>query len=426
MFVMAPSLSRGGGGRRRSEAGADAYRRGNEAAQTACLEEAEAAYREALRARPDFAEAHNNLGNVLMRSERWDAAVAAYRSALAHGLVHPLVFYNLGTALRRTGEAAAAERHFAAALAMTPEYAEAWNNLGNLWRENARPDSAGAAYLRALRLRPEWEDAHDNLSGALYLLHDRGGRDDAVALAAVWLARHPDHPQARHLGAALSGATGDDRASDAYVRQVFDSFADSFDKQLEELGYRAPALLAAMIRENGVRGNGVGSGIDVLDAGCGTGLCGPLLKPAARRLDGVDLSAGMLERARARGGYDELVEAELTEFLTGRPDRYDLIVAADVFCYFGDMGPALNAAASCLRRGGRFAFSVERLSGDAPERWRLLPHGRYAHRADGLIAQVRASGLSIIETREDTLREESGEPVAGLLILAERPGLIPK
>lgn len=415
---MASSLMRGG-------ATADAYRRGNEAARADRLDEAEAAYREALTARPDFAEAHNNLGNVLMRSERWNEAVASYRAALDRGLVHPLVFYNLGTALRRAGDAAAAERSFATALAMMPEHAEAWNNLGNLWRENARPDLAGLAYLRALRLRPDWEDAHDNLSGALYLLHEKGGEGDAVALAGIWLARHPDHPQARHLGAALAGAVGDERASDEYVRQVFDCFADSFDKQLKELRYRAPSLLAAMIRDHhGESGDG-NSVMDVLDAGCGTGLCGPLLRPLARRLDGVDLSAGMLERARARGGYDELVEAELTGFLEDRPDRYDLIVAADVFCYFGDMAPALAAVASCLRPGGRLAFSVERLPADAPETWRLLPHGRYAHRADDLIAGLRAAGLAIIDVREDTLREESGEPVAGLLMLAELPAVTP-
>ncbi len=69
---------------------------------------------------------------------------------------------------------------------------------------------------------------------------------------------------------------------------TFDSFAASFDSKLAKLLYRAPALVAEMLAEPDVEAS---KSLDVLDAGCGTGLCGPLIAPYARRLVGVDLSA---------------------------------------------------------------------------------------------------------------------------------------
>ena len=55
------------------------------------------------------------------------------------------------------------------------------------------------------------------------------------------------------------------------------------------------------------------------------------------RLDGVDLSPGMLKRAEAAGTYDQLNESDLTEYIRGKKGAYDLIVAADVLCYIGDL-----------------------------------------------------------------------------------------
>jgi predicted TPR repeat methyltransferase len=60
---------------------------------------------------------------------------------------------------------------------------------------------------------------------------------------------------------------------------------------------------------------------DVLDAGCGTGLCGAILAPFARRLVGVDLSEGMLAHAKAKNVYHELVKAELGGLLRAMRER---------------------------------------------------------------------------------------------------------
>ncbi|CAO3378230.1 tetratricopeptide repeat protein [Azospirillum argentinense] len=394
------------------------YAEANVLAADGLAAEAEAAYRRTLALNPRFAEAHNNLGNVLRALGRAEEAVAAYREALACGLDHPLVHYNLASALKAAGDAASAERHFRRALVEEPAYAEAFNNFANLLRDCDRLTESATAYRRALTLRPDWDEAHDNLSGALYLLYEAGRHEEAACFAKLWLRDHPDHPVARHIGAAIAGLDANERASDAYVRQVFDLFAEEFDdKLLGELGYRAPTLLAEAVREAGIAG---GANLDVLDAGCGTGLCGPLLRGAARTLVGVDLSPGMLERAAARGLYDALEEAELGAFLSERPTAFDLIVAADVLCYFGALDGVLAQAAAALRPGGSLAFTVERLEeGGAP--WRVGPHGRYAHTEGHLRDALGAAGLAILSLAPDTLRHESGAPVAGLVVLAARP-----
>src|SRR6476620_7898555 len=99
--------------------------------------------------------------------------------------------------------------------------------------------------------------------------------------------------------------------------------------------------------------------LDVLDAGCGTGLCGPLFAPYARRLTGVDLSPGMLARAQERNVYDELVKGELTTYLLASPDRFDVVVSADTLIYFGTVDQAVGAAARALRPGGWLIFTLE-------------------------------------------------------------------
>src|SRR5262249_37322411 len=145
-------------------------------------------------------------------------------------------------------------------------------------------------------------------------------------------------------------------ASDSYVKVLFDNFASTFDVHLQRLEYRAPELVVETLRENGLP---AGRESDILDAGCGTGLCGTLLRDYARKLVGVDLSAGMLEKARASGRYDELTEGELTAFMRAHPASCDVIASADTLCYFGDLREPAVAAAAALRPGGRFAFSVE-------------------------------------------------------------------
>jgi len=161
--------------------------------------------------------------------------------------------------------------------------------------------------------------------------------------------------------------------------------------------------------------------LDVLDAGCGTGLCGPLGAPYARRLVGVDLSTRMLAQAEARKVYDQLFKVELTAYLRDNPGAFDAIVSADTLVYFGPLEEVVAAAADALRPGGRLIFTVESLiDGASDAGYAISHHGRYSHRRDYLERVLMEAKLQPEIVPAD-LRLEAGDPVAGLVVRATKP-----
>jgi predicted TPR repeat methyltransferase len=201
------------------------------------------------------------------------------------------------------------------------------------------------------------------------------------------------------------------------VEQAFDEFAASFDAKLASLDYRAPRLvadaLAATLPPPARR-------LDIADLGCGTGLCGPLVAPWARRLAGCDLSAAMLELAQRRAVYDVLEKAELLAYLDAHPADFDVVISADTLCYFGALDGVARAAQRALRDGGVLVFTVEALADDDGADYRLLPHGRYAHARAHLRSVLDGAGLQQQRIAAGVLRSEGGLPVSGWVVSARR------
>ncbi|GAA4349802.1 tetratricopeptide repeat protein [Variovorax defluvii] len=367
--------------------------------------------RRALAVAPGEPGTWNNLGNVLLEAGRADEAAEAYEEAvrLAPGLGD--VHNNLGVLRRAQDRPVEAEAAYRRALAIDPRSAEALTNLGRLLHAVGRTEEAIVALCEALLLRPDLIKARHAL-GMTYCM--AGRLEEAAQVYRDWLAEEPDNPQARHHLAACSGEGVPERAADAYVEKVFDGFAESFESKLAHLQYRAPQLIEQALADRLGPPQRV---LDVLDAGCGTGLCGPLLAPRARRLEGVDLSQGMLDKAAHRQVYDALAKAELTDFLrdTG-PDRYDLIVSADTLCYFGALQDVLDAAARALRPQGWLFFTLEALAGDGPAGFQLQPHGRYSHREAYVRVALASAGLNGVAMERAHLRMESGKPVEGWVV----------
>jgi predicted TPR repeat methyltransferase len=288
-----------------------------------------------------------------------------------------------------------------------------WLARGRLCLQARDFDAAESSLRRALEVQPNLSDAYELLGKLLY----RDGRSDEVAaLYRNWLHNDPANPVAAHLVAATGGASAPGRASDAFITSLYRRAAPQFDATAESLGYRAPQLLhenvSTVLGADWRRGR-------VLDLGCGTGLCGELLRVHAGSLTGVDLSDAMLGKAAERGCYDQLVRAEITEFLRSHTRDFDLVTAADVFCYFGDLAPAFAAVGSVLRMGGCFAFSVEALNGPDDTAHSLLQeHGRYAHALPYLQSALAGAGLEVESVHSESLRFERGEPVQGWILTA--------
>ncbi|HEX5271238.1 MAG TPA: methyltransferase, partial [Gemmataceae bacterium] len=382
---------------------------------------AEAAYRAALRLDAASPLAWQCLGLLKERQGDLAAAIECFLSCAACGGGTAAVLGNLGKLCFQAGRFRESADAYAAGLAREPgnaDYARALRHARFVQavRDGNSADEALADYERSLAAGapPEDRDLDALLRDAFALLRTFGPREAATRVGRKWLERTPGNVTAEYLLAAIADETDVDRSPTGYVVAYFDAMAKDFDEKLVgALRYDIPARLCSLVE--GV--TGAARPADVLDAGCGTGLCGPLLRPAARRLVGVDLSPKMLEQARGRGIYDELACEELVAFLRRSAGRFDLVVAADVLIYFGDLRPVWEAAHLALRPGGLLAFSLEATDGSG---YRLQESGRFAHGA----AYVRSAGAAWFEERaclETPIRLEAMRPVAGhCFVLARR------
>ena len=369
--------------------------------------------RKAIMAAPGYADAHSNLGNLYKEQGELEKARQAYLKAIEINPGHVGAYNNLGVTMRALGNAAAAVEILLKALDLGPDNADVLQNLGNAYRSQKKYVEAIGAYRRAIGIRPYNREAYKYLVITLYYMNER---EEAINLLQQWLAFDPDSPSARHLLAAHTGDQIPDRASDPYVRELFDDFAASFDQVLQNINYRAPELIGRKVATvlSDARGD-----LQILDAGCGTGLCGMRLRAYARRLVGVDLSPKMLAKARVRNVYDKLVERELTDYLSSAPHTFDLIVSADTLCYFGRLEAVLAAAHGRLTSRGWLIFTLEKAEPPlAKQGIHLGPHGRYSHGEDYVRATLSDSGFEIMEISTEVLRQEMHDDVTGLLLIA--------
>jgi predicted TPR repeat methyltransferase len=372
--------------------------------------------RKSLALAPNYPDAHSNLGSILLVAEEHEQAEFHLREAvrLAPDASPPRVA--LGLLLRAREEFLESEQEFHTALKLDPNSAPAHHGLGRTLSSMSRHAEALECYQRALAIAPALAGARRLVAMSLCYM---GEAERGKAHLNEWLEEEPDNAEAMHMLAAVGGTAPPPRASDRYVKTLFDNFAASFDAKLAALEYRAPELIAAQLREC-VDPDGK---FDLLDAGCGTGLLGQKVRELCRTLDGVDLSSEMLARARARKVYDALDEGELTAHLRSKaPAAYDVVTIADTLCYFGDLENVAQAGYAALRPGGWLLLTVEHdVSGVAGESGHHMQvNGRYVHRRDYVERCLRAAGFAELRVSENVLRQEGGKPVHGLVVAARR------
>jgi predicted TPR repeat methyltransferase len=363
---------------------------------------------------PNQADWHSNLGIVLQSNGRLEDAITEYERAIAIDPRHANAHSNLGVLLRAAGRPEKAEAAYRTAIRLCPDHVDAYTNLGILLNGLKRAKEASECFCRAITLRPKHPEARRLLALAHCMI---GEVDEAVKILREWLEEDPDDPIAEHMLAASTGCDVPLRASNAFVEKTFDAFAVSFEAKLQSLAYRAPDIVAATLADSGLAADGR---LEILDIGCGTGLCGPLLRPYASRLIGVDLSAGMLAHAREKNVYTDLQQCEVTEFLRARHEAFDVMVSADTLVYFGDLLEFCEAAASALRPSGLMVVTLEHAVGEDNIDFRLELHGRYSHSLAYVKRVLTQSGLTA-EAESAELRNEAGAPVAGLVVRATKP-----
>ena len=401
-------------------------------------------FRQAQAAGVDTAELHQHLGVAYLAAGNVIDAITALQTATQKDPNDATAWHHLALAHRQCGDVKDVRKCLNKALELEPNRASAWCALGALDAEAGNYDIAVGLFKKAIKANPNYPTAHNALGRALEMAgrraesldafgqalrasrNSRGGKSQAAGNSARSLAESlgaledkvtsPRTIEIHHALAANADIFSPDRIPANALAKLFDRYAENFDAHLQgKLQYRAPEMIAQVI--GAARSDD--KLLDILDLGCGTGLCGPLLKPIAASLAGVDLSPNMIEKCKARGVYDRLGVGELVATLNDNPQAFDLLVAADVLLYLGDLSPAFEAAVKALRPGGLFAFTVEAGGGDRYHLQRKTL--RYTH-AEGYLKHL-ASIHGFEEVSFDTvvLRVENEKPVAGFVILLRLP-----
>ncbi len=375
---------------------------------------AEKRYEKALALKPDWPEALSARGTALLALGRYDEAERALRRATDIDPRLHAAWNSLGICVQHGGALVEAQDCFRRATELAPGSARYVYNVGLNLKHQARYVEARAEFEQALRHDDRYADALAQMAHCFRL---EGADASAASVYAKYLELEPeDTAGAQAFIAARAAGTTPSAHSKTYVRKLFDEYAQTYDEHLAHLESHGPELV-----ERALRGwmDSRGPQLDMLDLGCGTGLVGVAVADRVRKLVGVDLSTGMLERARARGIYHELVALDIVAYLQRGSERFDVAVAADVFIYVGNLQPVLDAVRSRLHEDGRLAFTVE--SGDR-EGLHLERTLRFTHGEAYVRGELARAGFEVVSLEREVLRRHHGAPVAGLVLVARPVG----
>lgn len=308
------------------------------------------------------------------------------------------------------------------AIALAPKDWELFNSLGLAFKGLGKVKNAEAAYKQSIQLNPQYPSVYSNLGA---LLRETGDNKGALTCYKKKVELTPDDDEAKYHVSALSGQQLDS-APAIYVKNLFDQYADSFDKHLvQSLKYKTPEKIAALFRKH-VDTTKPGR-LCIYDLGCGTGLMADALSDSIADWVGVDLSQKMLDQAQAKGRYGKLICDDLAPALQRTESAsVDAFLSADVFVYIGELSAVFNEVYRALHPGGLFIFSTEdlefaiRSDDQAEANFALLPSGRYAHAANYLRTIGQQAGFSTIELSTTPLREERSNTIQGLIGLCTK------
>jgi len=313
--------------------------------------------------------ARNNLAAIFIQSDRYENAITHYTELLKQHPDDIEANYNIGVAYMSLGELNKAQQHYQRVLVKDTNHVDALSNLGAVYLRLKQYDKAKNVFQTALKLQP-------NNTTVAYML------------------------------AAITNNKKFNTSPKDYVHNLFDNYALTYDKHLTQtLHYHVPDDLDKILIDITA---GETVSWQVLELGCGTGLCGKVLRKFSKHLTGIDLSDKMLAIARLKKTYDKLIGEDFIVYFQADNKHYDLIVAADVLVYFGDLRAVFQACKAHLAPQGLFIFSVEKT--DKPD-FKLQDTARFAHAQHYINNLAKKVGLTVIACHELIGRIQDNEPL---------------
>ena len=413
------------------------------------LAEAVDMYRDVIKRKPEYIDAYYNLGLALSKLDQLDEAINTYQTLLKKSPEHFAARFHLACLFMKQEKIDEALREFLLIETAQPYHYETQSNLATCYLKKGALNEAKKHYLKALELQPKDTQILFNL-GVINM--QQGNIDNAIQhyqkvvqinpdlfaahnnLGVAFLAKHHVAFALRHFQEALRLQPNNEAinytvtmlsqnqrllaAPPDYVKSLFDAYADHYDQHLlSALDYQVPAYLyqavSTVIQPKA-------HSLDILDLGCGTGLCATPFKPFAKTFEGVDLSEKMLDVAREKNIYATLICHELDSFLAKQTAKYDLILAGDVLVYMGDLKAIFQHAHHALREQGLFTFNAE-ISDDTD--YKMNQSGRFSHQKKYLDQLAEQNHFKVVHYQVAKTRMQNNEPVYGHLyvLLKEKP-----
>ena len=379
-------------------------------------------YQRALRIAPDNYSALINIANSCYELHRYDEALGYAARAKILEPDNKLAYIILGNSFSEKGLYDESVSNLEKAGNLDSSDPWIYNYLSQSYQKNGNYMAALSCGWKAVELAPSDDNAHHiNLSYLFYETAQETGVDAIRECVELWYKKYGNNPLVKYVGGALLQDKKIKAADISYVKNIFDVFAGDFDRVLALLEYRAPELIKQFMED--LYADVKKPRLDILDLGCGTGLCGEfLIKYAGRRgVEGIDISDKMLAEAASKKLYSRLINSDIISWLEKNNRRYDLMTAADVFTYFGDLHDLFENINKSLNENGRIIFTVSENSLNK-NNYVLHLSGRFLHTLNYVKSVLKKCCFEVEKVAYEKLRNEGGNKVMGYVISARKIG----
>lgn len=364
-------------------------------------------YKICLQILPQAIEVRHNLAAALVKLHKTEEAIENFEAVLRQDPDHIPTLQNLGAIYLQANKLNQALPFYLRLVTKAPDK-ETYYNLGVIYMDKDHHQDAIIYFKEALKMDSYYLDAHLNIAATYLKLEDY---DNAIKHYQTALEIQPDNIEIKYILAALTEDALPTEAPSEYLQHLFDQYAGHFDTHLlQHLNYEVPDLLYKAVT------NYIGSETqdwNILDLGCGTGLCGTKFKKLSKKIIGVDISEKMLRVAKQKNIYDELRLENITNYLSNH-NHYDLIISGDVFTYIGDLKKIFQLCKSSLKPNGLFAFTTEKTE-QYP--YQLQKSARYAHAKKYIEELAEQNHFNIICCDNAILRTQKTAPMEGYVYL---------